>query len=333
MSRKELWSGRFREAIDPLFREYSSSPEDAKLLKYDVAGSIAHVRMLGTTGIIEKKEAAAIEEELRNIYISNAEKPEQLLEGEEDIHLAVERMLISKLGDAAARLHTARSRNDQIALDLRLYCRDSLLSIARELEDLERVLLKNARKYSSCPIPSYTHLQRAQPVYLAHYLLAHFWRFERDLTNMRCVFDEINVSPLGAGAAAGTSHQIDVSMTARLLGFDSHFENSLDAVSDRDFILSLLFMLSRIALHLSSFAEELVLWSTSEFSFAMLPDSIATGSSIMPHKKNPDIAELLRGQSAAIISHLFGAMSIVRTLPMGYSRDLQLQKKMLFNSA
>lgn len=333
MSRKELWSGRFSEGADSFLREFGSSPEDAALLKYDIAGSVAHARMLKACGIIDSNDCSRIEEGLLSIYNTFASKPERLLRNEEDIHMAVERRLTAAIGEAGERLHTGRSRNDQVAADLRMYAREMLLLIHSELTKLARALLKMGEAHADTPLPSYTHLQRAQPIYISHHLMAHFWRLTRDVELLKHAFSVSNVSPLGAAAAAGTSHPIRPEITARLLGFECVFRNSLDASCDRDFLLHSMFAHTCIASHLSSIAEEIVLWSTSEFSFISLPDSLTTGSSIMPHKKNPDMAELVRGKSASVISRLMGAVSISRALPLGYSRDLQVGKGLLMENS
>lgn len=332
MSRKELWSGRFRKQLDPGALKFTSSPEDALLFKYDIAGSIAHAMGLGRAGIISGKEVKILSGGLRDIYREYSAHPERLLSGEEDVHMAVEGKLTEMHPDAGPKLHTGRSRNDQIALDLRLYSREGVMLILSSLIALEESILSVCRKHISAPLPSYTHLQRAQPVYLSHYYLAHFWRFMRDIHRLQRVFDALNTSPLGAGAIAGSGQPLEPSFTSSILGFRRPFENSIDASSDRDFCLDTAHACLMAALHLSAMAEEIVLWSTAEFGYVSLPDSLSTGSSLMPHKKNPDLAELVRGKCGSVTGNFVSMVVSVKGLPMGYSRDLQELKKPLFAS-
>ena len=332
MSRKELWSGRFRKQLDPAAKRFSSSPEDSSILKFDIAGSIAHANGLRRAGLINDEALKCLVDGLRSIYASYADSSSALLHGEEDIHMAVESRLTEMYPAHGPRLHTGRSRNDQIALDLKMFARDGLLRLAEHLLQLEGVLLKVSRRHVNVPLPGYTHLQRAQPMYLSHHLLAHFWRFMRDIRLAGALFDIINSSPLGAGAIGGTGLPLRPSYTAALLGFEHTFENSLDATTDRDFALNIAYLSALISLHLSSLAEEMVLWNTSEFGFVSLPDSLSTGSSLMPHKKNPDIAELVRGKSGGVIGELVSAMVTVKGLPLGYARDLQTVKSPLFHA-
>ncbi len=332
MTEKELWSGRFSDRLDPAALNFSSSPEDAKLFKHDIMGSIAHAGGLKLARLLTQQEFRAISGGLVDIYRENASDPRLFLEGEEDIHMAVEGRLTALRPDAGRKLHTARSRNDQIATDMRLYVREETAGIARMVLALQKALLSVAKAHRRAAMPSYTHLQRAQPVFLSHHMLAHFWRLERDFDRFRGNSVRLNASPLGAGAIAGTSHPIDTRYTAKLLGFSRPFSNSMDATSDRDFVVDACFANAMTALHLSSIAEELVLWSSTEFSYIELPDSLSTGSSIMPHKKNPDMAEHIRGRSSSVFSALFEVMSILKSLPVGYASDMQHTKKPLFSS-
>ena len=332
MSRKELWSGRFRKQLDPGALKFTSSPEDALLFRHDIAGSIAHAMGLERAGIISSKELKILAGGLRNIYSRFAADPERILSGEEDVHMAVERKLTEMHPGSGPRLHTGRSRNDQVALDLRLYSREGIVRILSSLMAVEESILSVCGKHISAPLPSYTHLQRAQPVYLSHYYLAHFWRFMRDIQRLQRVFDSLNISPLGAGAIAGSSQPLEPSFTSSLLGFSMPFENSIDASSDRDFCLDTVHACVMAALHLSAIAEEIVLWSTAEFGYVSLPDSLSTGSSLMPHKKNPDLAELVRGKCGSVTGNFVSMVVSVKGLPLGYSRDLQELKKPLFES-
>ena len=332
MSKKELWSGRFRKQLEPAAKRFSSSPEDALLLRYDIAGSIAHAMGLAKARLLTPSELDSIVGSLRSIYTGFSNQPEKLLSGEEDIHMAVEAELTRIDPELGPKLHTARSRNDQIALDLRLFVRDGLVQLASDLLELEETILDVAGKYRDAPLPGYTHTQRAQPVYLSHHMLAHFWRFSRDMHRVWSAFDSGDSNPLGAGALAGTSHRIDPSYTASLLGFSRTFENSLDASSERDVCLDTAFLSSMIAIHLSSVAEEIVLWSSSEFGYAVLPDELSTGSSLMPHKKNPDMAELVRGKTGTVVSQLLSMFMTMKGLLAGYSRDLQEIKRPLFTT-
>lgn len=333
MSGKDLWGGRFRRQLESSARRFSSSPEDALLLRYDIAGSIAHAMGLERAGLLSTRELNGIVNGLRSIYHSYSERPEKLLSGEEDVHMAVEKELTRMNPDHGPKLHTARSRNDQVALDLRLYSREALLRIGDRLLEMERALLAVARKHLAAPVPGYTHMQRAQPVYLSHHLLSHLWRFSRDMERLEGMYRLTDSSPLGAGAIAGSSHGIDPSYTSALLGFGRWFSNSLDATSDRESCLDIAFLSSMIALHLSSIAEEVVMWSTSEFGYITLPDELSTGSSLMPHKKNPDIAELVRGKCGYVTAQLMSLIVTLKGLPEGYARDLQEVKRPLLVSS
>ncbi len=329
----KMWGGRFRKSTDPVVERYTSSISvDWRLAKYDVEGSIAHAAMLGRCGIISKAEAKRLVQGLRQI--------ERLIQSgrfapdpkAEDIHSQIQAMLTRRVGPVGEKLHTARSRNDQVALDLRLYCRDAVAQLDGGIAALQRALVHVAGAYEDVIIPGYTHLQRAQPVLLAHHLLAYVEMAQRDRDRLRESLARINVLPLGSGALAGTSLPIDRRAVANALGFARVSENSLDAVSDRDFAVELLADLSLLAMHLSRFAEDVVLWVTDEFGLAELDDAFATGSSLMPHKKNPDVLELIRGQAGLVFGGLLGLLTVLKGLPLSYNRDLQWDKAVLFQA-
>lgn len=328
-----LWHGRFAESpSDDLLNFTSSLTYDKKLAPYDIACSRAHARMLADQAIIEDDDLdaillglAKIEEELdHNNFV--------FLPTDEDIHTAIERRLTEISGDAGKKLHTGRSRNDQIATDVRLYVREVSRKVAGDLLALCEVLLMRAREGGTAYLPGYTHLQQAQSMLLSHHLLAHFWRFARDIERWRVVSEHAAVSPLGAAAAGGTRLPIDPIATARYLGISETFKNSLDAVSDRDFAAEALFAAALAQVHLSSLGEELVIWNSSEFGFVSLPDEYATGSSMLPQKKNPDVAELARGKAGRVIGNLTGLLTTLKGLPLAYNRDLQEDKEGLFDS-
>jgi len=305
---------------------------DWRLWPYDIQGSIAHARMLGRQGIITREEARKIiqglKEIARDIRAGRLAPRAEL----EDVHMNIEAALVERIGPVGGKLHTARSRNDQVALDLRLYLRDELEGFTALLKGLLQGLLQQAQMHRHTPMPGYTHLQRAQPVLLAHHLLAYGWMFLRDLERLRLLKERLDVLPLGACALAGTSLPIEPRQVAQELGFSRVSENSMDAVSDRDFVVEFLCWASILAMHLSRLAEELVLWSTQEFGFLELPDAFATGSSIMPQKKNPDVAELVRARTARVYGALMGALTMLKALPLSYNRDLQEDKPLLFDA-
>ena len=328
------WSGRFTEATNKLVEEFTASVSyDWRLYPYDIAGSIAHATMLGKTGIITKKEASRIvrglEEILKEIVSGAFEFSVEL----EDIHMNIEDRLIRKIGPVGGKLHTARSRNDQVALDLRMYVRDEIAEIHELLGTMQKVLVALADRYSDVVLPGYTHLQRAQPVLFGHYLLAYYEMFERDRGRLTDCFRRVNVMPLGAGALAGTVLPIDRNFTARQLGFSGIAENSMDAVSDRDFAIEFTSACAQIMMHLSRLSEELVLWSSSEFGFITIADAFTTGSSIMPQKKNPDVAELTRGKTGRVYGSLTTLLTIMKGLPLAYNRDMQEDKEPVFDAA
>jgi argininosuccinate lyase len=325
--------GRFKKQADRLVSAYTTSvPYDWRLYPYDIAGSIAHARMLAKQGIIADKDAEAIVNGLTAIQreIENGEF--QFKAELEDIHMNIEARLIEIVGEVGGKLHTARSRNDQVALDMRLFVRDAIDTTLAQIEDLQRVLVNLAEENQKVVIPGYTHLQRAQPVLLAHHLLAYFEMLKRDGQRFSDCLKRTDVMPLGSGALAGVAYDIDRQFLAKELGFEAISANSLDAVSDRDFILDYLAAASLCMMHLSRLAEELVIWSSAEFSFIELDEAYATGSSIMPQKKNPDVAELARGKTGRVYGNLMALLTTMKALPLAYNRDLQEDKEALFDS-
>jgi argininosuccinate lyase len=320
-SGRTLWHGRFAGGPAEALMAYTVSlPFDQRMWRDDVAGSAAHVRGLERVGLLTEIERDAILDALDRVTVEMEAATFVFVDSDEDIHTAVERRVTELAGSAGGKLHTARSRNDQVATDLRLWCKRELLHVARAVE-AEGVYL-----------PGYTHLQRAQPVLLAHHLLAHGWALARDVDRLLATRTRLDVSPLGAGALAGSSLPIDPVGTATDLGFAGVFDNSLDAVSDRDFVAEAVFDLALIGIHLSRIGEEWVLWTSGEFGFAKLDDGYATGSSMLPQKKNPDIAELARGKSGRLIGNLTGLLATLKGLPLAYNRDLQEDKEPLFDS-
>ena len=330
---RKLWGGRFRKATDPLVERFTSSiAVDHRLAKYDVLGSIAHARMLGACRIIPKADAARLVRGLRRILRLIEQGRFAPDESAEDIHTQIQQMLNASIGGVAETLHTARSRNDQVALDARLYCRDATAQAQGRIRALQRALVRAAQAHRDVIIPGYTHLQRAQPVLLAHQLLAYVEMLERDHERLQDALKRINVLPLGAGALAGTSLPIDRRHVARLLGFARVADNSLDAVSDRDFAVELLADLALVAVHLSRLAEDFILWATEEFGILELDDAFATGSSMMPQKKNPDVLELIRGQAGLVSGGWVALVTVLKGLPLAYNRDLQWDKRILFEA-
>jgi argininosuccinate lyase len=328
-----LWHGRFEGGpADELMAFTVSLPFDRELASDDLEGSRAHVRGLVRVGLLRDDEGTAVLEALDQVATELAEERFVFLDSDEDIHTAVERRVTEIAGPAGAKLHTGRSRNDQVATDLRLFTKRSLDRVAERVMALQQVLLDRATEAGDTYLPGYTHLQRAQPVLLAHHLLAHGWAFARDLDRLADCRRRVDVSPLGAGALAGSSLPLDPASVAADLGFAGVFENSLDAVSDRDFVAEALFVLTMIGLHLSRIGEEVVLWSSAEFGFVRLDDGYSTGSSMLPQKKNPDIAELARGKSGRLIGDLTGMLATLKGLPLAYNRDLQEDKEPLFDA-
>lgn len=330
---KKLWAGRFKEKTATAVEAFTESISfDKRLWKYDIEGSIAHAMMLGKQGIISKKESEKIVDALTEISEEIETGKFRFRQDLEDIHMNIEAALIKKIGDIGKKLHTARSRNDQVALDLRLYLRDKIGQIVLGMTVLETELLELADKHVDCIMPGYTHMQRAQPVLLSHYLLAYIEMLERDKERLRDTLKRVNILPLGSCALAGTSLPINRKFVAELLKFDSVAGNSMDAVSDRDFAIEFLSGASIIMMHFSRMAEELVLWSTEEFSFVELPDAFTTGSSIMPQKKNPDVAELIRGKTGRVYGGLVTLLTIMKGLPLAYNRDMQEDKLPVFDA-
>jgi argininosuccinate lyase len=324
-----VWGGRFEKSLDERALRYTTSlPVDRRLFEWDVLGSLAHARMLGRVGVISADDVAKLVDGLCQLLRT----PPALDGPYEDIHSLVEAELAQRVGPAAGRLHTARSRNDQVATDTRLYARAALVEGVAGIVELESVLVDVAWRHIDTILPGYTHLQRAQPVNLAHHLLAYWEMLERDAARLRDCYVRTDVLPLGAGALAGSPYPLDRQYVARLLGFSQVTRNSLDAVSDRDFLVEHLGALATIAMHLSRCAEELVVWSTVEFGFVALDESFTTGSSIMPQKRNPDVAELLRGKTGRVYGALLGLLVTLKGLPMSYNRDLQEDKAPYFEA-
>jgi argininosuccinate lyase len=328
-----LWEGRIGGGMAEVVADFTVSlPFDRALAFDDLAGSRAHVKGLGKAGILSDEEVTTLLDTLGAIEDEFAAGTFEFAPGDEDIHTAVERRATELAGDVGAKLHTGRSRNDQIATDLRLWCRRTLVGVAAEVMALQDVLAQRARDAGDTYLPGYTHLQRAQPVLLSHHLLAHGWALARDVDRLLVTVDRLNVSPLGAGALAGSSLPLDPDYVAAELGFGARFENSLDAVSDRDFVAEALFDIALLGVHLSRMGEEIVLWSTEEFGFCTLDDAYATGSSMLPQKKNPDVAELARGKAGRLIGHLSAVLITLKGLPLAYNRDLQEDKEPLFDA-
>ncbi|GBE00400.1 argininosuccinate lyase 1 [bacterium BMS3Abin07] len=331
---KKPWAGRFREATAMSVERFTESISfDWRLWKYDIMGSIAHAKMLARRKIISSKEAADIIRGLEEIHSEIIEDRFRFDPALEDIHMNIENALIKKTGNAGGKLHTARSRNDQVALDLRLFIRDETKGITGLVKKLQRILLNTARKHTKTVMPGYTHLQRAQPVVLGHHILAYVEMLQRDRERFDDSLKRIDVLPLGACALAGTTLPIDRKFLAKQLGFRKISENSMDAVSDRDFAIEFLAVSAIIMMHLSRMAEELVLWSSEEFSFIEISDSFTTGSSIMPQKKNPDVAELLRGKTGRTYGNLVALLTVMKGLPLTYNRDMQEDKIPIFDTA
>ncbi len=331
--KKKMWGGRFNKETNHEVEAYTASILfDAELWQEDIIGSIAHVEMLGECNIISKDDCLTIKNGLRKIAEMIREDTAQFSIGDEDIHMNIERMLTNLIGDVAGKLHTARSRNDQVALDLRLYVRKQLLMIIDLLLTTQTTLLHLATQHSHTLMPGYTHLQRAQPIYLAQYWLAYISMLQRDIERLQSTWLRVNQSPLGACALNGTSLPINRHYAAEKLGFDGLCLNTLDAVSDRDFVLEFLADSAMIMMHLSRLSEELVLWSSQEFNFIGFDDAFCTGSSIMPQKKNPDVVELGRGKTGRVYGSLITLLTILKGLPLAYNKDLQEDKEPLFDT-
>jgi len=329
----EGWSNRFEEGLHPAIERFNASISfDITLLQEDLDGSIAHARMLGDCGVITIEEAVQLEGGLEKIRAEAAAGEFQPGLADEDVHFAVERRLIALLGSVGKKLHTGRSRNDQVGTDLRLWLRRRLDDLDGELERFQQALLAQAESHRQTLIPGYTHLQRAQPLCLAHHLLAYVEMIQRDRDRLKDVRGRVNVSPLGAAALAGTSVPIDRRHTASSLGFEGIYANSLDAVSDRDFAVEYTAAASLVMVHLSRLAEEVIFWASEEFAFVRLSDRCATGSSLMPQKKNPDVPELVRGKCGRVFGHLQGLLTMIKGLPLAYNKDFQEDKEALFDA-
>ncbi|MBR4199718.1 MAG: argininosuccinate lyase [Oscillospiraceae bacterium] len=329
----KMWAGRFSKEVDETVNAFNSSISfDGRMYRQDIRGSIAHATMLGDCGIIPQDDAEKIIEGLKGI-LADLDSGELLMDPTaEDIHMFVEAELTKRIGDAGKRLHTARSRNDQVALDVRLILRDEITEIRKLLHALLNTLVKIAEQHTETIMPGYTHLQRAQPVTLAHHILAYVWMLLRDDGRLVDCAKRMNYCPLGAGALAGTTYPINRQQTAQLLGFTAPVPNSLDAVSDRDFCVELANALSLLMVHLSRFSEEIILWCSWEFKFIELDDAYATGSSIMPQKKNPDVTELIRGKTGRVIGDLTTLLSMLKGLPLAYNKDMQEDKEAIFDA-
>lgn len=329
----KLWGGRFTKETNKLVDQFTASISfDQKLAKEDIQGSLAHVQMLGECKIISTEEAKTIQSGLETILKRLEKGDVEFLVEHEDIHMNIEKLLIDEIGPVGGKLHTGRSRNDQVATDMHLYLRTKTEELIQLLEKVQLAIITQAKDHIETILPGYTHLQRAQPVSFAHHLLAYFWMFERDKERCQDSLKRVNFLPLGAGALAGTTFPIDRDRVAELLGFDNVYPNSMDAVSDRDFILEFLSIASILMVHLSRLSEEMVIWSSQEFQFIELDDSFSTGSSIMPQKKNPDVPELLRGKTGRVFGDLIGLLTVLKGLPLAYNKDLQEDKEGMFDT-
>ncbi len=329
----KLWGGRFEKATDKKVDDFNSSIRfDQRLYKQDITGSIAHARMLGKQGIISGEDSQLIIKTLAEILndIENGKVEFEI--DAEDIHMNVEKILIERIGDTGKRLHTGRSRNDQVALDIRMYVKDEIAQINKMVSDLIETLLNLAKNHTKTIMPGYTHLQKAQPITFAHHVMAYVNMLLRDLDRLAGTYRRTNVMPLGSGALAGTTHPLDREAVAEELGFASVTTNSLDGVSDRDFAIELTSNLSLIMMHLSRFSEELILWSSNEFRFVTMDDAYSTGSSIMPQKKNPDVAELIRGKTGRVYGSLIALLTVMKGIPLAYNKDMQEDKENLFDA-
>lgn len=329
----KLWGGRFTKPTNELVDEYTASIHfDKRLAKQDIIGSLAHVEMLKQCDILTKAETDKIQQGLHAIADKIAAGEVEMHVENEDIHMNIEKLLIDEIGPVGGKLHTGRSRNDQIALDMRLYLREELLNLISLTVSLQEALAKTAKEQAHTIMPGYTHLQRAQPISFAHHLLAYIFMLQRDIERLQDSWKRVNKSPLGAGALAGTTFPVDRHLVSELLGMEGICENSLDAVSDRDFVVEFLANASLIIAHLSRLCEELVIWSSAEFKFIELDDAFCTGSSMMPQKKNPDVAELVRGKSGRVFGNLVGMLTTLKGLPLAYNKDMQEDKEGMFDT-
>ena len=329
----KLWSGRFGKETDALVNDFNASIQfDQRLYKEDITGSMAHAKMLGACGIISAEDTESIVKGLQSILEDVEAGKVEFTADNEDIHMNVETILTARIGDAGKRLHTGRSRNDQVAVDFRMYVRDQIPVIIGQLLELETVLCRQAKQYQNTVMPGYTHLQRAQPISFAQHLMAYANMFSRDITRLEDCAARMNECPLGSGALAGTTYPIDRWQTAKALGFDAPMSNSLDGVSDRDYALELMSALSVLMMHLSRFSEEVILWCSWEFKFIELDDAYSTGSSIMPQKKNPDVAELVRGKTGRVYGDLMSLLTTMKGIPLAYNKDMQEDKEPVFDA-
>ncbi|WP_164684276.1 argininosuccinate lyase [Streptococcus hyointestinalis] len=330
----KLWGGRFEASLEKWVEEFGASISfDQKMAQYDIEGSIAHVTMLGETGIISKDEANMIKAGLETLLRKYKVGELTFDVTNEDIHMNIEQLLTDEIGSVAGKLHTARSRNDQVATDMHLYLKAKLAEVIEKLENLRRVIVKLAEDNIETIMPGYTHLQHAQPISFGHHLMAYYSMFTRDSERFNFNVKHADLSPLGAAALAGTTFPIDRSLTADLMSFSTPYRNSLDAVSDRDFILEFLSNASILMMHMSRFCEEIINWCSHEYQFVTLSDTFSTGSSIMPQKKNPDMAELIRGKSGRVYGNLIGLLTVMKSLPLAYNKDLQEDKEGMFDTA
>ena len=329
----QLWGGRFTKETDQLVYQFNASITfDQKLLLQDIEGSIAHVRMLAKQGVLTKGESDRIEAELKNVLAQVRQGELEISNDYEDIHSFVEAVLTQRIGDAGKKLHTGRSRNDQVALDFRMYVRMELAQTDALLKELLETILRIMKLHVETIMPGFTHLQKAQPVTLAHHMGAYFEMFRRDRLRMRDIYERMNYCPLGSGALAGTTYPLDRDDTARALGFYGPTRNSMDGVSDRDYVIEFLAALSTIMMHLSRFSEELILWNSNEYQFIEMDDAYSTGSSIMPQKQNPDIAELVRGKTGRVYGALISILTTMKGIPLAYNKDMQEDKELTFDA-
>lgn len=328
----KLWGGRFSKATDKEVDDFNSSISfDARMYKQDILGSIAHATMLGKVGIISDEESALIVKTLKEILKDIEDGKVEFLIDAEDIHMNIETILIERIGDTGKKLHTGRSRNDQVALDIRMYVKDEIKTVSGMISNLLSAIVAMAEENEDTIMPGYTHLQKAQPITYAHYLMAYFQMFRRDYERLQDVYKRTDVMPLGSGALAGTTFPLDREFVKELLGFSAITENSLDGVSDRDFAIELLSALSILSMHLSRMSEEMILFNSHEFSYIEMDDAFSTGSSIMPQKKNPDIAELVRGKTGRVYGDLMALLTVMKGLPLAYNKDMQEDKEAIFD--
>ena len=329
----QLWGGRFTKETDKLVYNFNASISfDKRFYEQDIRGSIAHVTMLAKQGILTEKEKEEIIEGLESIQRDVENGTLTITDEYEDIHSFVEANLIDRIGDAGKKLHTGRSRNDQVALDMKLYTRDEVTALDRLLKELLETLLTLMKKHMETYMPGFTHLQKAQPITLAHHMGAYFEMFKRDRQRMKDIYRRMNLCPLGSGALAGTTYPLDREYTAELLGFDGPTLNSMDSVSDRDYLIELLSAMSTVMMHLSRFSEEVIIWNSNEYNFVEIDDAYSTGSSIMPQKKNPDIAELVRGKAGRVYGALMSLLTTMKGIPLAYNKDMQEDKELVFDA-